>query len=55
VVGQMNVAPSEYWGMCPAEIWLLVDARTPEKKYGNLRESEVDELAALHEQLEARK
>jgi hypothetical protein len=39
--------------MAPVEVWLLIDARTPEKRYGNLTETEVAELAELHEKLEA--
>ncbi|MFA5387043.1 MAG: hypothetical protein WC322_01450 [Candidatus Paceibacterota bacterium] len=30
--------------MAPCEIWWLIDARTPEKMYGSLRESEVAEI-----------
>ena len=39
--------------MTPAEIWLLVDAHTPPKRYGNLTEDEVSELAELYEKLES--
>lgn len=39
--------------MTPAEVWLLVDAHTPPKRFGNLNEDEVAGLAELYEKLES--
>ena len=35
--------------MTPAEVWLYIDAKTPEQRYGNLRESQLDELLEVYE------
>lgn len=40
--------------MSPAEVWLLIDAKIPEKTYGNLKQSEVDEMMAWREEMEAK-
>jgi hypothetical protein len=39
--------------MCPEEVWIFIDAKTPEKRYGRMTQSEVEALYQLHEQLEA--
>lgn len=39
--------------MCPQELWLFIDAKTPEKRYGNLSQSDVEELYQLNQELEA--
>jgi hypothetical protein len=35
--------------MTPAEIWLFIDAKTPEERFGNLRESELDGLYEVYQ------
>lgn len=39
-----GVQPSEFWRMCPAEWWLIYDAKIGEPKYGGMPESDVAEL-----------
>lgn len=45
--------PSEFWGMTPSEVWLIIDAKLPEKKYGNLTATEYEKLVAKRAELEA--
>lgn len=39
-----NLPPSEFWNMHPDELWWLVEAKLPQKKYGSLTEDEVAEI-----------
>lgn len=48
------MAPSEFWGSCLEEIMLLLDAWTPERRFGNLSESQVDELVKSRAAWEAK-
>ena len=45
-VGAWGVAPSEFGKMSVLEWWWLKSAREPEKMYGSLPESKVDDLIA---------
>lgn len=51
VVGSWGIAPSEFWDMCPDEIWRLHELkrpRDPETDYaGSLRDSDVQHLYGL--------
>jgi hypothetical protein len=51
IVVKCNIAPSEYWLMSPAECWLIIDAHTPQKTYGNLSQTEFDEMAEFRQSL----
>ncbi len=46
-VGTWGIAPSEFMKMCPAEFWLVYDAKLPPKMYGRMSESEAEELLEL--------
>lgn len=46
--------PSEYWAASPAEVWALINAWTPEKRYGNMTESQLDELEDSRSEWEKR-
>lgn len=35
--------------MTPSEVWLYIDAKTPEQQFGNLRQSQLDELFEVYE------
>ena len=37
--------------MSPTECWLIIDAHTPEKTYGNLSQTEFDEMAEFRQSL----
>ena len=39
-----NIQPTEFWGMAPAEWWLLYDAHIGGPKWGGMDEQTVDEL-----------
>lgn len=39
--------------MTPSEVWLFIDAKTPEKRYGNMSQSSYDRLLERREELEA--
>ena len=43
-VGHWNIAPSEFWQMSVIEWWWVKQAKEPEKMYGSLPESKVDQL-----------
>jgi len=51
MVVKCGIAPSEYWQMSPAECWHIIDANTPEKTYGNLRQSELDDMMEFRQSL----
>jgi len=37
--------------MSPAECWHIIDANTPEKTYGNLKQSELDDMMEFRQSL----
>lgn len=39
-----DIAPSEFRSMTLREWWLVYDSKVDEPRYGNLRESEVEEF-----------
>ena len=43
-VGGGWVSRSEFWAMCPCELWWLIEAKTPPKMVGSLTEDEASEL-----------
>ena len=54
IVARCGIAPSEFWRMTPSECWLIIDANTPPKTYGNLSEREVNEMLEYRKELEAK-
>lgn len=52
-MGQHDVPPSEFWGMSPSEVWLVVSAKTPERRVGSLTGEQFDRLAERYRELEA--
>lgn len=43
-VASFGLAPSEFWKMSADEVSLFLDASIPEKTYGALTQSQVDEI-----------
>ena len=43
-MGQGWVTPEQFWKMHPQEVWWLIDAKRPPKRYGHLVESEMNDL-----------
>ena len=52
MVGDYGITASEYWGMSPAEIGLILDAKRP-KTVGGLHEDDRDGLEQRRLQLES--
>jgi hypothetical protein len=38
------MSPSEFWALDPVEFWWQLEARKPQRRYGDLAESDVEEL-----------
>jgi len=38
------MAPSEFWGLTPAEFYWILEAKRPLRMYGRMTEYEVDEI-----------
>lgn len=53
MVGQYSVAPSEYWGMSPAEVLILLEFNRP-KRIGSFHEDQFSRLIDMREQMEAK-
>lgn len=43
------MTPDQFWRMHPRELWWLIEAKRPPKRYGSLTE---DEMESLHDDLE---
>lgn len=50
MVGNYDISPSEYWGMSPAEVWIIVEAKRP-KVMGGLHEDDFMAIEARKEKL----
>jgi hypothetical protein len=48
-VGNYGIAPSEYWRMTPSEVFLLMEAKTPEQRFGNVTESQLESLFEVYQ------
>ena len=42
---RLGIQPSEFWKMTPSEFFVLLRANTPEKRIGNLGESDLELLS----------
>lgn len=48
----MGIAPSEYWKMTPAEVFLIIDANRP-KEINGIPEEDFERMLERREELEA--
>lgn len=53
MVCSLEFAPSEFWQMTPAEVFLIIDSKISAQKIGNITMEEADNLSDLHYKLEA--
>ena len=51
MVGEFGIPPSEYWGMTPSEVSLIIEAKRP-KHIGSLHEDDFYNLEARRKKME---
>lgn len=52
MIGQFNIAPSEYWKMTPAEVSSILEANRP-KEINGIHEDDYDNMLMRRQQLES--
>lgn len=50
MIGQLNIAPSEYWQMTPAEVAAILDIHRP-KEINGIAEDDYDMMIARRQKL----
>ena len=50
MIGEFGVSPSEYWGMSPTEVFLLLDSKRP-KHIGGIHEDDIADMLERRQQL----
>jgi len=51
LVGQLNISASDYWGMTPAEVGLILEAHRP-KVINGIHEDDYDSMLQRRRELE---
>ena len=50
MIGEFNVSPSEYWGMSPTEVALILESKRP-KHVGGIHEDDLADMLERRQQL----
>jgi len=51
MIGFHGIAPSEFWGMTPAEAFFLINAKKKQQQVGKVTFADVEDLADTYEKL----